>query len=79
MRDLGEGGTVGRGVMEGGLRALGELKWRDWGLGGCKGTGVLGGTDSPPGPGKGPKELKLLFAGLDEEGAPPGEVTEYGR
>lgn len=42
------------------LRALGELKERDWGLGGGTGTGVLGGTEGPAGLGEGPKKLNPL-------------------
>ncbi len=58
--DLGEGGTMGGGVEEGWLRALGEFKERDWGLGGGTGTGVLGGTEGPAGLGEGPKKLNPL-------------------
>lgn len=74
--DLGEGGTIGRGVEEGWLRATGELRGRDWGLGGGRGTGVLGGTEGPAEPGGGPKKLNPLWPGLDGESAPQGEVTE---
>lgn len=42
--NLGEGGTAEGAVEEDWLRALGELKERDWGLVGGTGTGVLGGT-----------------------------------
>lgn len=58
--DLGEGGTMGGGVEDGWLRALGEIKERDWGLGGGTGTGVLGGTEGPAGLGEGPKKLNPL-------------------
>lgn len=73
---LGEWGTTTAGVDEGWLRALGELKERDTGLGGGTGTGVLGGTEGPAGLGEGPKKLNPLGPGLTGEGAPQGEVTE---
>lgn len=49
-------------MVEGWLRALGELKEKDWGLGGGSGTGtgVLGGTVGPAGLGEGPMKLKPL-------------------
>lgn len=74
--NLGEGGTTGGGVEDGWLRALGELKERDWGLGGGMETGVLGETGGPAGIGEGPGKLSPLGLGLDGEGAPKGEVTE---
>lgn len=58
--DLGEGGTMEGGVEEGWLRARGELKEREWGLGGGTGIGVLGGTEGPAELGEGPKKLKPL-------------------
>ncbi|TNN87674.1 hypothetical protein EYF80_002021 [Liparis tanakae] len=58
--DLGEGGTMERDVEEGWLGTLGELKERDWGLGGGTGTGVLGGTEGPAGLGEGPKKVNPL-------------------
>lgn len=74
--DLGEGGTMAGGVEEGRLWALGELKEKDWGLGGGMGTGVLGGTEGPEGLGEGPKKLNPLWAEVDGEGAPQEEATE---
>lgn len=74
--DLGEGGTTVGGVEEGWLRALGELKERDCGLGGGMGAGVLGGTEGPTELGEGPKKLNPLLPKLDGEGAPQGEETE---
>lgn len=74
--DLGEGGTIGSGVEVGRLRATGELRERDWGLGGGSGTGVLGGTEGPAELEGGRKKLNPLWPGLDGERAPPGEVTE---
>lgn len=74
--DLGEGGTMERGVEDGWLRTLGELKEREWGLGGGPADGVLGGTEGPAGLGDGPGKLNPLWPGLDGEGAPQGEVTE---
>lgn len=58
--DLGEGGTVERGVVEGWLQTLGELKERVWGVGGGTGTGVLGGTEGPAGLGEGPGKVNPL-------------------
>lgn len=80
--NLREEGTARGGVQGGRLRTLGELKGSCWGLGGGAGTGVLGGTAGPAGPaglGEGPKRKNPLWPGLDGEGAPQGEVTEYGR
>ena len=58
--DLGEGGTMRGGVEESRLRALGELKEWDWGLGGGTGSGLLGGRDDPTGLGEGPKKPNPL-------------------
>lgn len=55
--DLKEGTTRG-GVEDAWWGVLGELRERGWGLGGGKGTGVLGGT--PAGLGEGPNKLSPL-------------------
>lgn len=74
--DLGEGGTIGRGVEVVRGRGLGEVREWDCGLGGGRGTGVLGGAEGPPGLGKGPERLAPLRPGLGEVEPPQGEVTE---
>lgn len=40
---------------------------------------MFGGTAGPTGLAEGPKEPNPLWPGLDGEGIPQVEVTEYGR
>lgn len=58
--DLREEGTTRGGVEEAWWGALGELRERGWGLGGGKGTGVLGGTECPAGLAEGANKLNPL-------------------